>query len=248
MTYPSQPGYPAPQYGQPKSPQQNNLWLIGGAILVVLVIIMTVILLVVQQTAGNDSSEGGDGGTSEDAGGGDESGDDGGETGSDGGDTGGASVEMNAEACDAFDMTKFEEVYGTFIPEDTYRSASTSGGLSSLNCGFYNPDLASVNVYVTDYEDAEHVLSSVESDADYYNEEQGYELSEYTEIGDAGTMYTETDTSLGYKSINIHVALGSLDVKVYSILWEDDGLDEAAVIETLEDFIRQCETLFVDYQ
>jgi hypothetical protein len=248
MSYPSQPGYQTSPYGQPQPPQQqqNNLWMIGGAILVVLVIVMTVILLVVQQTAGDDSADGGEdptGGT--DSSEGTDSGDDGGD---DGGDTsGGGSIEINAEACDAFDMTKFEETYGTFIPEDTYVSASNSGGLASLSCGFYGPDVNSVNVYVSDYEDASYVLDSVASDADYYSAEQGYEISEYNEIGDAGSLYTLTDTDLGYKTINIHVALGSLDVKVYTSLWDDGGIDEAAAIETLEDFLRQSETLFADY-
>lgn len=246
MSYPSQPGYQTSPYGQPQSPQHNNLWMIGGAILVVLVIIMTVILLVVQQTAGKDSADGGEDPTGgSDESGGSDSGDDGGD---DGGDTsGGGSIEINAEACDAFDMTKFEETFGTFIPEDTYVSASTSGGLASLSCSFYGPDVNSVSVYVTDYDDASYVLDSVESDADYYGTEQGYEISEYNEIGDAGSMYTLTDTDLGYKTINIHVAAGSLDLKVSTSLWDDGGIDEAAATETLEDFLKQSETLFADY-
>lgn len=243
MSYPSQPGYQTSPYGQPQSPQQNNLWMIGGAILVVLIIVMTVILLVVQQTAGGDSADGGEdptGGT--DQSGGTDGGD------GDGGDTsGGGSIEINAEACDAFDMTQFEATFGTFIPEDTYRSASNSGGLSSLSCGFYGPDITSVNLYVTDYDDASYVLDSVESDIDYYGAEQGYEISEYNEIGDAGSLYTLTDTDLGYKTINIHVALGSLDLKASTSLWDDGDIDEAAATETLEDFLRQSETLFADY-
>jgi hypothetical protein len=253
MTYPSQPGYPAPQYGQPKPPQQNNLWLIGGAILVVLVIIMTVILLVVQQTAGNDSAEGGDGGSSEDAGG-DESNDGGGDTGSDGDDDGGNDgggdggtvTEITADSCDAFNMDKFEEVYGAYDPDETTRTASTSGGLASLSCTFYNPDFTSVYLYITDHEDASDVVYWVESDADYYNEENGYEFSEYTEIGDAGTMYSST--SSGSKSTNIHVALGSLEVKVSTTLYDSEDVDEAAAIETLEDFLVQSDSIFADFQ
>ena len=247
MTYPSQPGYPAPQYGQPKPPQQNNLWLIGGAILVVLVIIMTVILLVVQQTAGNDSAEGGDGGTSEDAGG-DDSGGDGGETGSDGGDDGGDGgvSEITADTCDAFNMDKFEEVYGEYNPDDTTRTASSSGGLSSLSCTFYNPDFTSVYISINDYEDASDVVDWVESDAEYYTEEDGYEFSEWTKTGDAGSMYSTS--SSGSKTTYIHVALGSLEVRISTTLYDGENVDEAAAMETLEDFIAQCETLFADYQ
>jgi hypothetical protein len=246
MTYPSQPGYQTSPYGQPQSPQQNNLWLIGGAILVVLIILMTVILLVVQQTAADDTTEGGDGGTTgaeptADATSETETDGDG-----DGGDTGGGgTIEINADACDAYDMTQFEEAYGTFVKENVSRSSSTSGGLNSLNCTFPNGDATSVTVYVTDFEDASFVVEWVESDAEYYNEENGYELSEYTEIGNAGTMYTSTNS--GSKSIYIHVAIGSLEVKAYTTLWEGESIEEGPAIETLEDIIRQSETLFADY-
>ena len=248
MSYPSQPGYPTSPYGQPQSPQQNNLWMIGGAIVVVLVIIMTVILLVVQQTAGDDAA-GSDGSTTgepdpSDDGGGDTTGSEGGDEGNDGG----GATEMTAEACDLYDMSQFESAYGTYVPEETYRSATTSNGLSSLNCTFYNPDATSVNVYVTDYEDAAYVKEWVESDVDYYTEADGYEFSEYTEMGDAGSMYSLADADLGYKSIYIHVALGSLDVKVNTSLYDSESVDEAAAIATLEDFLAQSDGLFADYQ
>ncbi|MCC3765564.1 hypothetical protein K3N28_21110 [Glycomyces sp. TRM65418] len=246
MTYPSQPGYPTPHYGQPQPPRQNNLWLIGGAILVVLVVIMTVVLLVVQQTAGDDSAKGGDGSTTEGEPSGDASSDE--ETGGDGGDTEGGDVgpaEMTADACDAFDMSKFEEVFGEFREDDTYRSASNSNGLSSLSCSFYDDDFMYVNVYVSDYEDASDVQSWVESDADYYTAEEGYEFSEYTEIGDAGSYWTKDES--GYKTLTLHIALGSLEVKLYTSLYDEENVDEAAAVETLADFAKQCETLFADY-
>jgi hypothetical protein len=255
MTYPSQPGYPTPQYGgQPPQPQQqNNLWLIGGAVLTVLVIIMTVILLVVQRTQGSSDNEGGGGdgtdstqGTDE---GGDNGGDDGGDDngGDDGGDTGGdlQATELVSEACDAFDMTAFEEAFGALDPEQTSRTESSTNGLGSLSCAFYNEAVTGVNLRISDYETVEDVVDWVEADADYYGTDSTYEFNEYTEYGDAGSFY-KTTTS-GTTSLYLHVAVGSLDVYVSSTLWEGEDVDEGAAVAAMEDIVAQCGELFADY-
>ncbi|THV24448.1 hypothetical protein [Glycomyces paridis] len=248
MTYPSQPGYPTPQYGQPRPPgqQQNNLWLVGGAILVILVIIMTVILLVVQKTTESNSGDGGSGdGTTAGDGGDDGGGDDGGD---DGGDTdyeGLGGVEINADACSAFDMTAFEAALGPNDPDQTYTSASNSGGLASLSCTFYNEDFDSVTMRLYDYESLDDVLYYIESDADYYNEENGYEFSEYTALGDAGSLYSTGDDT--YRTVNLHVALGSIELTVYAS-WYDGAIDDEAALTVLEDYVRQCDQLFAEYK
>jgi len=249
MTYPSQPGYPTPQYGgqSPQPPQQNNLWLIGGAVVTVLIIIMTVILLVVQRTQSSDSNEGGGGdGSSEGTDGGDDGGSDGGDDGGqdNGGDDGGGSgtVELNSDACDAFDFSSFEDAYGPVDPDQTTRSESSTNGLGTLTCSFYNEKVTGINLTISDYETLEDTVYWVESDADYYNSENGYEFSEYTDQGDAGSFYTQA--SDGYKSLTLHVALGSLDVKVYTTLWDGEGVEEAAATAALEDFVSQSGEMF----
>ncbi|MDA1362217.1 hypothetical protein O1R50_21505 [Glycomyces luteolus] len=250
MTYPSQPGYPTPQYGgqSPQPQQQNNLWLIGGAVLTVLIVIMTVILLVVQRTHNSDDAGGGGEPNTTAEEGGDSTGDDGGsDGGDDGGDDGGGSgaAELNSEACDAFDFGTFEEAYGPLDPDQTSRTESSTNGLGSLSCSFYNEEVTGVNLRITDYETVEDVVYWVESDADYYNAENGYEFSEWTEMGDAGSFYT--DSTDGTKTLNLHVALGSLEITVYTTLWEGEGIDEAAATAALEDFVAQSAELFVDY-
>ncbi|MBO3735510.1 hypothetical protein [Glycomyces niveus] len=243
MTYPSQPGYPAPQYGgqPPQQPQQNNLWLIGGAVLTVLIVIMTVILLVVQGTQ-NDSNSG-DGGE-DPSGGTNETGDDGGnDGGDDGGDDGGSGpVELTSDACDAYDFGSFEDTYGAL--DDTSRSESSYNGFGSVDCSFYNSDSTGVTLQISDYETAEDASYLIESIPDYYNEDNGYELSEYTELGDVGYIYTQD--SDGWKSIYIHVVTGSLEVKVNTTLWDTESIDEAAATAVLEDFITQSNEMFAD--
>lgn len=242
MTYPSQPGYPTPQYGgqTPQQPQQNNLWLIGGAVLTVLIVIMTVILLVVQGTQ-NDSNSG-DGG--EDPTGGNETGDDGGNDGGDnGGDDGGSgTVELTSDACDAYNFGTFEDTYGAL--DDTSRSESSYNGFGSIDCSFYNSDSTGVTLYISDYETAEDASYSIDSIPDYYNEDNGYELSEYTEMGDKGYLYKQE--SDGWTSIYLHVLFGSLDVRVNTTLWDTEDIDEAAATAALEDFASQSSEMFAD--
>ncbi|WP_030158955.1 hypothetical protein [Glycomyces sp. NRRL B-16210] len=250
MTYPSQPGYPTPPFGQPGPPRQreNNLWLIGGAFLIILIILMTVVLLIVQRTAGSNSADGGGDGdgvdtTGEDGGdtGGDTGGDSGG--GTDGGDT--ATVALDADACDAFDMTAFEDALGTFDPSQNYVSSSNSGGLASLSCTFYTEDYETLSIRIYDYESLEDVLPYIESDEDYYNEDNGYEYSDYTAIGDAGSLYSSGDSS--YRTVNVHVALESLEVNAY-VAWYDDSIDNETALAALEDFLIQCDAMFAEYK
>ncbi|GAA1691122.1 hypothetical protein GCM10009830_43540 [Glycomyces endophyticus] len=243
MTYPSQPGYPSP-YGQQPPPggqQQNSLWLIGGSIVLVLVILMTVVLLVVQQSQNDDSADGGsDGGSEGTDGGGDEGGDEGTDH------SGMGTVEINADACAAFDLSTFEAEYGSYSPDDTYTSSSTTGGLASVTCQYYNEDYTSVYITVTDWEDASDVVDWVNSDADYYNEENGYTMSEYTDFGDAGTLYSTDYGDSG--TTTLHVALGSLDVSTYTTLYEAESISNESGVAVLEDFVRQADVLFADYK
>lgn len=240
MTYPQQPGYPSPYGQQPPGRQQNNLWLIGGSIVVVLAIVMTVILVVVQSTQADNSADGGN-----DGGGGDSSADAGGD--GDGGDSGGGSgpIELNAEACGAFDLSTFESSYGSLDEDETYSSESSTGGLPTMSCTFYNDEYTSVNIYVTDWENAEDVVQWVESDAEYFNTD-GYTYTEWNEYGDAGGYYTKDyDT---YTSTTLHVALGSLDVSISGSLYKDENVEFDAAFEAWADFVRQCDSLFADYK
>ncbi|MEU6250498.1 hypothetical protein [Glycomyces sp. NPDC047010] len=242
MTYPSQPGYPSP-YGQQQPPgrQQNTLWLIGGTVVIVLAIVFTVILVAVQGNKDDNSADGGnettDGGND---GGGDNGGDDGGD------DSGSQSgVEMNADACGAFSLDSFTESYGAVDEGSTYSSASSSGGVSSLTCTFYNEDFTSVTIYVSDYDNAGDVTDRVTSDADYYNEANGYTYSEWSDYGDAGSLYSyDYGDSV---SSTLHVALGSLDVSISSTLYDNESVTTDAALATMADFVQQCDSLFSDY-
>ncbi|WP_335990970.1 hypothetical protein [Glycomyces sp. MUSA5-2] len=238
MTYPSQPGYPSPYGQQPPGRQQNTLWLIGGTVVLVLAIIFTVILIVVQGAQDNSTTNGGDDG------GGNNGGDNGGD---DGGDNGGdqAAVEMNEEACSAFGLDSFESNYGALDPDSTYSSASTTGGLPSLTCTFYNEDFTSVSIYLSDRESASEVTDSVASDSEYYNEASGYTYADWDGYGDAGSLYSyDYGDSTSY---TLHVALGSLDVTISSTLYDDENVSAESAEETWADFVQQSDSLFADY-
>lgn len=258
MIYPSQPGYPTPQHGQPKLPggrRENNLWLIGGTLLIVLIIVFTTILLVVQRTVESNAADGGGGdtggSTEEPTGGGDDGGDTGGDTGGDSGDTGGedggspggdvSAVTLGADACNAFDLGPFEELFSNYDPDQTY----VSGSNTSVSCTFYTEDYESLGIRIYDYEDASYVVSFIESDEDYYGEEDGYDFRQYDEYGDAGSFYSK-DYS-GYGTTTLHVALGSLEVSV-SVSWFDDPLGEDVTLPLLEEYLFQCDEMFAEYQ
>ena len=234
MTYPSQPGYPTPHYGQPQPPQQqNNLWLIGGAILVVLIIMLTVILLVVQRTAGSDSSDSGDGG----------------ETGGETDDHSNLeSTAFESEACEQFDLTAYEEFIGeTVDPAANSHSSSSYSSYDGVLCYYYTSEsFWSLNASFYDYETADDVLTFIEWDADTYEGDSKYEFSEYTAYGDAGTVYTDiSDPS--YQTTTLHVALGSLETKL-SVSYDGSEVDSAAALTALEDILKQSDALFADVQ
>ncbi|SDE19548.1 hypothetical protein [Glycomyces harbinensis] len=236
MSYPSQPGYPTPQYGQPQPPgqQQNNLWLIGGAVVVILIILMTVVLLIVQQT-GDDSPSG-----------------DGGET---GGETGGDSsyeelppAAFESETCDQIDMAAFEEATGDSVdPESSSHSSSSYDSYDNVSCYFYtSSNYYSMNVNLYDYETLEEVLDFVEYDAEMYGEDGDYEYEEYTANGDAGSLYSLVSDP-EYQTTYLHVALGSLET-VVSITYNANDVDPANVKTALEDVLLQVDALFADVQ
>jgi hypothetical protein len=237
MTYPSQPGYPSPQYGgPPQSPQnQNNLWLVGGAIVVVLVIIMTVILLVVQRTASSDSTDGGDGG-------------DGGDTVTDTDHSNLQPAELVAEACEELDFTAIEEALGENIdPSSASNSSSSTDSYDSVACYSYTEtSYNSVSGTVYDYETADDPQTYIEWDAESYSNDPDYEFAEYTDYGDAGSVYTNiSDPS--YQTTYLHVALGSLEVSL-SAGYDGNEVDSAAVAEGLGDLLKQFDVLFAEYK
>lgn len=245
MSYPSQPGYPTPQYGQPQPPgqRQNNLWLIGGAIIIILVIIMTVILVLVQNNAGSDSGDGGDGGETE--------GQTEGEEDPDGGETDHEELSAGAfetETCDQIDMGKFEEATGeTVDPESNYHSSSEYESYDNVSCYFYTSEsFHSLNINLYDYETADEVLSFIEYDAEYYSAEADYEYEEYTAHGDAGALYTNiSDPS--YQTTYLHVALGSLETSL-SMNYDGTKIETADAKAALEDVLLQVDALFADVQ
>jgi hypothetical protein len=232
MTYPSQPGYPSP-YGQqlpPNGRQNNNLWLIGGSIVLVLVILMTVILLVVQQTQNDNSADGGSDG---------------------GGDTdysGLDSVPFDGTACDSFDATTFADYVGDTLDEGSSSNYSSSTDTyDAVTCSFYTSENY---VYITanfyDYATLDEVMTFIEYDVDSYGTDSEYEFGEYTELGDAGYVYTNiSDPS--YQSTYIHVALGSVEANVYAS-YDSSLTDKDAVVSGLTDILQQADALFADYQ
>ena len=238
MSYPSQPGYPTPQYGQPQPPgqRQNNLWLIGGAIVIILVIIMTVILVLVQQRAGTDSGNGGETDGPTDAGG-DET--DYEEV---------PAAVFETETCDQIDMTKFEEATGDTIEEGSGNySSSNTGSYDSISCSFYTTDnFYSLSINLYDYETTEEVLPYIEYDADYYGVEADYEYEEYTAHGDAGSLYSNVSDPT-YQTTSLHVALASLETSI-SISYNAEEVDPAGVKTALEDVLLQIDALFADVQ
>lgn len=238
MSYPSQPGYPTPQYGQrPPGQQQNNLWLIGGTVVIILVIIMTVVLLVVQQSAGTDSGDGGDGGeTGGENTGGDEE--------SDYEDL--PAGEFNSDSCNMYELSKFEEVTGdTVDPESNSHSFSSYESYDNVSCYFYTSEnFYSLNVSLYDYETAEEVVSYIDYDAETYDNNPDYEFAEYNEYGDAGTIYSlVSDPS--YQSTYLHVALGSLETRI-SMTYNANEIDVATVTTALEDVLMQTDVIFAD--
>ncbi len=236
MTYPSQPGYPTPQYGGPpqQPQQQNNLWLVGGAILVVLVIIMTVILLVVQRTAGSGSADGGDDGN-----------------GGNGGDPDHSNLEATelvAEACEQLDFSVIEEALGESIdPSSSSNSSSSTDSYDSVACYSYtDTSYNSVSGTVYDYETGDDPQTFVEWDAETYSGDADYEYAEYTDYGDLGSVYTNiSDPS--FQTTYLHVALGSLEVSL-SASYDGNAVDSAAVTEGLGDLLKQFDVLFADYK
>ncbi|WP_157975021.1 hypothetical protein [Glycomyces dulcitolivorans] len=232
MTYPSQPGYPSP-YGQqlpPNGRQNNNLWLIGGSVVLVLVILMTVILLVVQQTQNDNSADGGTDG---------------------GGDTdysGLDSVPFDSTACDSFDASGFADAVGDTIDEGSSSNySSSSDSYDSITCSFYT---AEQFIYITanfyDYGTLDEVMTYIDYDDEMYGTDADYEMSDYTDLGDGGNVYTNiSDPS--YQSTYIHVALGSVEASVYAS-YDASTTDKDAVINGLSDIIAQADALFADYQ
>ncbi|MCH7232355.1 hypothetical protein L0U85_16055 [Glycomyces sp. L485] len=252
MSYPSQPSY-TPPYGQPQPPRNTNLWLVGSAIIAVLVVIMTVTLLIIQRTEGSATAGGGeDPQTSS----GNEStateeetteeetteGDDVEESAGDGG---GEYAGLKEETCDAYDLSAFEEYFGASLDaDDTYRSASTSGDSGSVYCSFYTDEYDSLTISVYVEDDAEWARDFFDSDKEYREEDSDYEVSDYSDLGDAGYVSVYVDDS--YESHELRVISGKIDVKVSSAIYSDES-DRGEMPPMLAAHAAQAFDLFAAY-
>lgn len=253
MSYPSQPSY-TPPYGQPQPPNRsNNLWLGGAAIIVVLIIIMTVTLLIVQRS-GDDSATSGDGGTTEEppATTEEEPTDEGPTTEEttgppdDGGDDNGSEPAGFSEAtCNAFDLSLFEELYDEDVdPDQTHTSASSSSNTGSLSCNFYTEDYDSSSVAVSAVGGAEYAVEWLEGDREFWDAEDGYEVTDFTAVGDDGfhTVYGGE----GYQKRAITIIVGALHINVNTWIYPDEQ-DPDEADEYLQDLCEQAAAMFADY-
>ncbi|GAB3650352.1 hypothetical protein [Glycomyces tarimensis] len=249
MSYPSQPSY-TPPYGQPQTPRQNNLWLVCGAIIAVLLVVLTVILFIVQRTAGDDTAAGSGGesttpteeaATSEE--GDPEPTEE--EATPDGGGTGEAAG-FDEATCDAYDLTKFEEVIGASVdPDETYTSASSSGETGSVNCQFYTDDLFwHLTIDVNVGSDPDYNIEYIQDDIEYWSDSEGYEVEEY-DYGDAGYMYKYGDPT--YQKLNINVAVSNIEIEVST--WIDNTThDYDAAVEMLHASLEEAHGYFAEYE
>lgn len=249
MSYPSQPSY-TPPYGQPQPPNRsNNLWLGGTAIIIVLIVVMTVTLLILQRS--NSGSTTGDGGTEEPAATAEseptaedtteppEDEDD------DGDDDGGtAPAGFTEDTCSAFDLALFEEIYGTRIkPSQTHASASSSGDTGTLNCNFYTADADTTTVSVSALNDADSAVEWLEGDKEFWGAEDGYEVTDFTDIGDDG--YHVVFGEEGYQKRGLTVIAGALYVDVS--IWIDlDEHDPSDADEYLQEVCEQALAMVAD--
>ncbi|GAB3235064.1 hypothetical protein GCM10027447_32600 [Glycomyces halotolerans] len=253
MSYPSQPSY-TPPYGQPQPqpPRQTSLWLIGGAVIAVLIVVMTVTLLIVQRTAGSTEAGGGTDPTTpeqepsseavettpEDEPTPEETGDDGGDT--------TESAGFTEQTCGAFDLSGFEEVFGSAIdPDETSTSSSSSGDTGSLSCTFADDDYNTASIYVSSYGDADSTMEYLEDDREYWDNDEDYNVTDYTEFGDAG-YHSVFGEDISQKR-EIHVVIGKLDIQVDTWIYVDDH-DAAKADALLADLGRQCAELFDEYK
>ena len=251
MSYPSQPSY-TPPYGQPPAPRQTNLWLVGGAIIAVLVVIMGVTLFIFQQNKTSDEGGGADPTTSEaepteeepteeeptdEEPTAEEPTDDGG-----GGDT----TAFSEDTCSTFDLSPFEEVIGGSIdPTQTSTSAFSSGATGSVTCRFYTAEFWHLKIYVDVTDDAEFNIGWVETEQVNQAELEGYEVTDYTELGDAGYMSNSEDTS--YQLILIDVAVANIELET-EVSIDPSRHDEEEAIAMLEDFLTEAYLKFAGYE
>jgi len=252
MSYPSQPSY-TPPYGQPQPPRQTNLWLVGGTIIVVVAIILTVTLVIFQRATGSDEGDGGDlsaGGdqsseSEQEEPTADEPTEDEPTGGDDGGDTAGEYAGFDESTCEAFDMTKFTELYeATPDPDETYTSASSSGDTGNLSCTFYSGfDTSTVSVMA--WSDASGAMGWWEDDKAFWEEEPDYELTELTDLGDAGYHLVFGEEG-SYQKRSVSVVSGALEFEVDCWI-SSDQKDPALADEYLQDMGEQILTMFTEY-
>ncbi|WP_035696917.1 hypothetical protein, partial [Glycomyces tenuis] len=227
-------------------------WLVGSAVIVVLIVIMTVVLVILQRS--NDSTEGGSGDPStsaaepttqeepteeeptEEEPTEEEPTDDG----------GGDAAGFTEATCEAFDQSKFEELYGEAPdPDESYTSASSSGDTGSLSCNYYTTNYDSSGVYVYAWGDSDSAMDWWEDEKETWSEDSDYVVTDYTAFGDAGyhMVFGEGDT---YQKRSIHVVVGGLEIDAEVWIYPDEQ-DPAVADEYLQSLGEQAAEMFADY-
>jgi hypothetical protein len=254
MSYPP-PQHYTPPYGQPHLPQRRNLWLIGATVIAVLLILMTVTLILVMQAKDEDRAGG--------------SGSGGGETTQEttseaeeteeepppseepsrsngGGDSPSGTV-FAEETCDLFDVSEFEEHFGSEAdPDDSYAYAweGSGNGTGSVSCSFYI-GWDSVSIAVSVYADAAGAKQWHESDREYWDGETKYDVADYKEFGDEGFYYTFGSTD--HKKVLISGIVGNIAYEADT--WIDlSELDVEEALAMLQRLIDQAHELFGEYE
>lgn len=253
MSYPSQPQF-TPPYGQPPQRQGgNNLWMIGGTVIAVLAVIMTVVLVLVQQNAGSQNQAGG-GGQTEDTQESEPTGEETGEqepteeepteeepTSDDSGSTGDPAG-FDESTCDAFDLGPFEDLFG--VPAEHPDDTDVTAESTYLMCYYTSADYDSLKVSVTSYTDADSVMETHEYNREYWEDHEDYEVTDYTEVGDAGfhSVFGSAGSQLRELEFVIGKLMFSIEIWIYTDKHDADLTDE-----TLTDYAEQAEAFFTQY-
>lgn len=218
-------------------PPSRNLWLIGGATVASVAIVLTTILVITHLTAGgtDDVAGGGESGPG-DAQSGDTS-----ESGSGSGESAG----FSEETCAAFDLTVFEETFGSaHDPAADYTAASSGEGYSSLSCEFATEDANEVSVYAFGWQDSEAPASALDVSREGFEDSPDFAVTDLVGFGDAGyrTVYESTYSV----QVEYHFVRGALEVKAStSVPKEDLSAEDAAAI--LTDISEQTVPLLEDH-
>ncbi|WP_157930560.1 hypothetical protein [Glycomyces xiaoerkulensis] len=230
--------------------------MVGGAVIVVLAIIMAVTLLIIQRTGGGGSDQAGDETTSEAEQTEEEepSAEEPSEepepeptedepTGEGGGNE---EVGFNEQTCDQFDLSAFEEYFGSAHDAgQDYRYSSSSGDTGSLSCTYYTEEgYNELDLEVTSYSDADYAMDWYEGDYEYWDDDDSYEVSDYEELGDAG--FHVVYGSEGSQKRGVEFVVGVLIIKVDIWIYTEEH-DADAADEVVYDYAEEVVDLFSGY-